>query len=287
MLDTVCHYVLQWVEDNLDTGKNINDLIYSIGYSRKTVEVWFHKKYGITIGTYLFRRRMSRASVLLRLTHLSITEIATLLHYSSSQNFARTFKRFSNKSPTEYRNSGYWDVTIMQPSLLYQFDIQNAHKAKISDIFFHGKSYSINESFFYRKDMKIKGGFQKLIVDLCSLKKDDILVCVENINNVDLDKSRKGIINVSVKAGEILDKYQKEAGVMPKGEYYYADFSGSWQEYYLFTFSFFIAAVANKKYSPKDNVHYICFHPVSQDTCGFVNCTMYIPLGISTDQKDI
>ncbi|WKU76337.1 hypothetical protein AYR06_01405 [Escherichia albertii] len=99
--------------------------------------------------------------------------------------------------------------------------------------------------------MKIKGGFQKLIVDLCSLKKDDILVCVENINDVDLDKSRKGIVNVSVKAGEILDKYQKEADVMPKGEYYYADFFGSWQEYYLFTFSFFIAAVANKNIHQK------------------------------------
>ncbi|EEW1288134.1 AraC family transcriptional regulator, partial [Escherichia coli] len=119
MLNTICHYILQWVEDNLDTGKNINDLVQTIGYSRKTVEMWFYKKYGITIGGYLFKRRMSRASVLLKLTHMSITEIATLLHYSSSQNFARTFKKFSKKSPTEYRNSEYWDITTMYPSLLY------------------------------------------------------------------------------------------------------------------------------------------------------------------------
>ena len=37
MLDNVCDYIVQWVEDNLDTGKNINDLIEDIGYSRKTV----------------------------------------------------------------------------------------------------------------------------------------------------------------------------------------------------------------------------------------------------------
>lgn len=36
MLDNVCDYIAQWVEDNLDTGKNINDLIEDIGYSRKT-----------------------------------------------------------------------------------------------------------------------------------------------------------------------------------------------------------------------------------------------------------
>lgn len=92
MLDNVCDYIAQWVEDNLDTGKNINDLIEDIGYSRKTVEVWFLNKYGVNIGEYLFKRRMTRASVLLKLTHLTITEIATLLHYSSSQNFARLSK---------------------------------------------------------------------------------------------------------------------------------------------------------------------------------------------------
>ena len=30
MLDNVCDYIVQWVEDNLDTGKNINDLIEDI-----------------------------------------------------------------------------------------------------------------------------------------------------------------------------------------------------------------------------------------------------------------
>ncbi|HHQ7446580.1 TPA: AraC family transcriptional regulator, partial [Escherichia coli] len=90
------------------------------------------------------------ASVLLKLTHLTITEIATLLHYSSSQNFARTFKRFSNKSPTEYRNSEAWDVTTLQHSFLYEFDIKNATRSTISSIFFHGVSYKINESFLYR-----------------------------------------------------------------------------------------------------------------------------------------
>ncbi|EFO3220881.1 AraC family transcriptional regulator, partial [Escherichia coli] len=42
MLDVVCKYILQWVELNLDTGKNIDDLVSSVGYSRKTIETWFY-----------------------------------------------------------------------------------------------------------------------------------------------------------------------------------------------------------------------------------------------------
>lgn len=120
MLNTICHYILQWVEDNLDTGKNINDLVQSIGYSRKTVEMWFYKRYGITIGGYLFKRRMSRASVLLKLTHMSITEIATLLHYSSSQNFARTFK---NSAKNHQRNIAIVNTGTSQQCILRFFII--------------------------------------------------------------------------------------------------------------------------------------------------------------------
>ncbi|WP_249404982.1 helix-turn-helix transcriptional regulator, partial [Escherichia coli] len=217
MLDNVCDYIAQWVEDNLDTGKNINDLIEDIGYSRKTVEVWFLNKYGVNIGEYLFKRRMSRASVLLKLTHLTITEIATLLHYSSSQNFARTFKRFSNKSPTEYRNSEAWDVTTLQHSFLYEFDIKNATRSTISSIFFHGVSYKINESFLYRNKTQDKKSLQYLIKNLLNEKKHDILVCISEFNSIDLDKSRKGIVNTLIKAGEVLNKTQEAVAVMPGG----------------------------------------------------------------------
>ncbi|HGB1098990.1 TPA: helix-turn-helix domain-containing protein, partial [Salmonella enterica subsp. enterica serovar Enteritidis] len=133
MLDAVCKYILQWVELNLDTGKSIDDLVPLVGYSRRTIENWFYEKYGITIGNYLFRRRMSRASVLLRLTHLSVTEIATLLNYSSSQNFTRAFRKFTGKTPTKYRKTQTWDVSTIQLSLLYKFNIKNTHQCTFTN----------------------------------------------------------------------------------------------------------------------------------------------------------
>ncbi|HCL7400092.1 TPA: helix-turn-helix transcriptional regulator, partial [Escherichia coli] len=112
MLPSVSSYILHWIELNLDTGKKIGDMISTTGYSRKTVEKWFFREFGLSLGNYLFRRRMSRAAVLLRLTQLPITEIAELLHYSSSQNFARAYHRFTGKTPSEYRRSKNWDVSV-------------------------------------------------------------------------------------------------------------------------------------------------------------------------------
>ncbi|HGK5340685.1 TPA: helix-turn-helix transcriptional regulator, partial [Salmonella enterica subsp. enterica serovar Wandsworth] len=120
MQNVICKHILFWVEENIYTGLNIADLALSTGYSRRTLEVWFSEKYNITLGRYLFRRRMTRAAILLRLSTLSVTEIAVLLHHSSNPNFARAFRRFSRKSPKEYRDSSEWDLSVMQASLYYK-----------------------------------------------------------------------------------------------------------------------------------------------------------------------
>ncbi|HBI5523967.1 TPA: helix-turn-helix transcriptional regulator, partial [Salmonella enterica subsp. enterica serovar Welikade] len=123
MRQAICKHILFWVEENLYTGLTIADLAVSTGYTRRTLELWFSATYDISPGRYLFRRRMTRAAVLLRLSTLSVTEISVLLHHSNNQNFARAFKRFSGKKPTEYRNSREWDLSVMQASLYYKVEI--------------------------------------------------------------------------------------------------------------------------------------------------------------------
>ncbi|MDF6127165.1 hypothetical protein NLO92_23330, partial [Escherichia coli] len=73
------------------------------------------------------------------------------------------------------------------------------------------------------------------------------MVCISEFNSIDLDKSRKGIVNTLIKAGEVLNKTQEAVAVMPGGEYYHCGFHGGWQEYHLFTFSFFIAVAREEK----------------------------------------
>lgn len=82
----------------------------------------------MSLGAYIHKRRMTRCAVLLRLTNLSITEIATQFHYFSAQNFSRAFRRFFFQTPSEYREASNWDFSLLQPPLLFdlsehQFDM--------------------------------------------------------------------------------------------------------------------------------------------------------------------
>lgn len=278
MLDTVCQYVLQWVESNLDTGKKVKDLISSVGYSRKTVEAWFLSKYDITIGNYLFRRRMSRASILLRLTSIPITEVALLLHYYSNQNFSRAFRKFTGKTPSEYRNSERWDVSNIQLSLLYEFKPESIYKCIIPDRYISGGQYNINEPFFYSGDTQNATGIQKLMIDLMTPEQCNLIVCVDKVNKASLQKSRQGFIDTEVKAGILSVGGKADIEVVPGGTFCCADFSGSWQEYYFFRFAFFIHVLSEKKYVYTGNGYHILFYRIKSECHKFIKCTMYIPV---------
>ncbi|EFO3029331.1 AraC family transcriptional regulator, partial [Escherichia coli] len=106
---------------------------------------------------------MSRAGVLLRLTSLTVTEIAEILNYSSSQNFTRAFRRFTGKTPSEYRKNKVWDVSVLQNSFLHNLTIGNIYEYNLPERFLTGKTYHIQESFFYKPEYESFNGLQKLM----------------------------------------------------------------------------------------------------------------------------
>jgi AraC-like DNA-binding protein/quercetin dioxygenase-like cupin family protein len=63
----------------------------------------FRKLTGDSPIAYLNRRRIARAEELLRSTDKSITDIGFECGYSTTPLFCRTFKRFTNRTPTQYR----------------------------------------------------------------------------------------------------------------------------------------------------------------------------------------
>jgi|SRR5208283_974792 len=65
----------------------------------------FKQETGLTFVTYLSRTRIERAKMLLRNRDLRITEIAYEVGFQSLTHFNRTFHKFVDRSPTEYRSS--------------------------------------------------------------------------------------------------------------------------------------------------------------------------------------
>jgi AraC-like DNA-binding protein len=64
----------------------------------------FKAAYGETPGQYLSRRRIERAEELLRTADLAVTEICSLVGFSSLGTFCATFKRQTGMTPSEYRD---------------------------------------------------------------------------------------------------------------------------------------------------------------------------------------
>ncbi|QJF86853.1 hypothetical protein HHJ55_21820 [Escherichia coli] len=72
------------------------------------------------------------------------------------------------------------------------------------------------------------------------------MVCISEFNSIDLDKSRKGIVNTLIKAGEVLNKTQEAVAVMP-GSIIIAVFMGGGKNITYLLFSFFIAVAREEK----------------------------------------
>ncbi|WP_374196260.1 helix-turn-helix transcriptional regulator [Streptomyces sp. ISL-10] len=72
-------------------------------YSRYHFVRAFKAVYGQTPGQYLSARRIERAEEMLRTANLSVTEICTLVGFSSLGTFSSRFKRQTGLSPREYR----------------------------------------------------------------------------------------------------------------------------------------------------------------------------------------
>jgi AraC-like DNA-binding protein len=65
----------------------------------------FKQVTGINFVEYVARTRFANACDLLRDSNLRISEIAFAVGFQSLSQFNRVFKRFSDKSPTQYRAS--------------------------------------------------------------------------------------------------------------------------------------------------------------------------------------
>lgn len=73
------------------------------GYSRYHFVRAFKAVYGQTPGRYLSHRRIERAEDLLRSANVTVTEICTLVGFSSLGTFSKRFKEQTGLTPSAYR----------------------------------------------------------------------------------------------------------------------------------------------------------------------------------------
>lgn len=89
--------------DWADPGLDLDAVAACAGYSRYHFLRAFRDVYGETPGQYLTHRRIERAEEMLRCANLTVTEICTLVGFSSLGTFSARFKARTGLTPSEYR----------------------------------------------------------------------------------------------------------------------------------------------------------------------------------------
>ncbi|MGN1142428.1 MAG: AraC family transcriptional regulator [Oliverpabstia sp.] len=98
-------HTVNYLAENYQKKIQISDIADYIGISRNYLSICFKNEMGISPHEYLTRLRIEKAQNLLKNTNLSIQAISTLVGYTDSLAFSRIFKKKTNLSPKEYRNS--------------------------------------------------------------------------------------------------------------------------------------------------------------------------------------
>lgn len=97
------------IKDYIDSGLSYNvtldDIAQHFYLNKSYIISIFSEKYGYTPKQYILQRKMQAACSMLEDNLYSISEIADLLDFSSSQHFSSSFKKKLGLSPDEYRRS--------------------------------------------------------------------------------------------------------------------------------------------------------------------------------------
>lgn len=92
-----------YVQHHLSEPVNIEALAKAMYLSRTRLAVKFKEETGMTLTDFVLKEKIEESKRLLRYTDKSIPAISVYLGFSSQSHFSRTFKKYANYSPNEYR----------------------------------------------------------------------------------------------------------------------------------------------------------------------------------------
>lgn len=96
----------RFIEEHSSEELSLTAVARFVNISPNHLSEKFKEVTGVKFVDYIARRRFAKACALLQNRQLRISEIAFEVGFQSLSQFNRVFRRFTGKSPTEYRASG-------------------------------------------------------------------------------------------------------------------------------------------------------------------------------------
>ncbi len=97
--------IARYLDENYKEKITLNELCFLFNSNKTTICSQFKADYGDTVIGYINRRRIKAAKKMLREGNMNITQIAAQVGFDSIHYFSKTFKKYENKSPSEYMNT--------------------------------------------------------------------------------------------------------------------------------------------------------------------------------------
>ncbi len=93
--------MLAFVNEHVNDPLPPDELARVAGLSTSWFKARFRREIGMPPGEYVLRQKVARAEKLLRTGRFTVTDVAFDLGFSSSQYFATTFRKYTNKRPSD------------------------------------------------------------------------------------------------------------------------------------------------------------------------------------------
>ena len=97
--DMLCYRIMNYIDTHIYTMENLEDLGDLMNYNYSYLSGLFRRTTSESLRDYYRKRKLCIAQSLLAENKLTVTEIATLLNYSSVYAFSRSFKKYFGSSP--------------------------------------------------------------------------------------------------------------------------------------------------------------------------------------------
>ncbi len=136
---------INYIERNLREPISQNDIARQCFVSLSMLQKLFRFALGMSINSYISRRRMTQAAKDVAKDISSITDIAMTYQYHSVEGFSRAFKRVWNVNPSEYNKK--WRFTGIFPKITYEF-------REGDDVLMARKRVDMSEAYDYFRERK-------------------------------------------------------------------------------------------------------------------------------------
>jgi AraC family transcriptional regulator len=228
---TRINLALNYVNDNLNKKISIEDLASAAHFSPFHFHRIFQTLMNESVGNYINRIKLEKASQKLSYTNKSILEISLDLGFSSIATFSRAFKNYFDSTPTHYRKNGLTNNSKICKNTLRQstyFDPMKEEKTVIiKELEFENIAYiTVFNAFEEGKSLKALNKLMNWSKEVGTFNAGEILGMSPDDAVVTPKDKYRYLIGITVPVGFLIEDPEIKSMRIPKSKYAMTKASG-------------------------------------------------------------